>query len=79
VEATAEICRPAEARVIILTTFDRTIMCSKACAPGDGYLLKDLSAQKLFETIRKVHTGEPFIQPKSPRVPCGRRCMRPTI
>jgi DNA-binding NarL/FixJ family response regulator len=29
-----------------------------------GYLLKDVPADELASTIRKVHTGEPFIQPK---------------
>jgi len=66
VEATAEICRAwPEARVIILTTFDRDDYVFQGVRAGAmGYLLKDLPAQKLFETIRKVHTGEPFIQPE---------------
>jgi len=29
-----------------------------------GYLLKDVPAQKLIETIRRVHAGEVFIQPE---------------
>ncbi len=66
VEATGEICRAwPEARVIILTTFDRDDYVFQGVRAGAmGYLLKDLPAQKLFETIRKVHTGEPFIQPE---------------
>ena len=66
VEATAEICRAwPEAKVIILTTFDRDDYVFQGVRAGAmGYLLKDLPAQKLFETIRKVHTGEPFIQPE---------------
>src|SRR5512135_3731368 len=66
VEATAAICRAwPEARVIILTTFDRDDYVFQGVRAGAmGYLLKDLPAQKLFETIRKVHTGEPFIQPE---------------
>ena len=66
VEATAEICRAwPEARVIILTTFDRDDYVFQGVRAGAmGYLLKDLPAQKLFETIRKVHAGEPFIQPE---------------
>ena len=66
VEATAEICRAwPEAKVIILTTFDRDDYVFQGVRAGAmGYLLKDLPAQKLFETIRKVHAGEPFIQPE---------------
>lgn len=66
VEATAAICRAwPEARVIILTTFDRDDYVFQGVRAGAvGYLLKDLPAQKLIETIRRVHAGEVFIQPE---------------
>ncbi len=66
VEATAAICRVwAGARVIILTTFDRDDYVFQGVRAGAlGYLLKDLPAQKLYETIRRVHAGEVFIQPE---------------
>jgi len=66
VEATAEICRRwPQARIIILTTFDRDDYVFQGIRAGAmGYLLKDLAAPKLFETIRRVHAGEPFIQPE---------------
>ena len=66
VEATAEICRRwPQARVIILTTFDRDDYVFQGIRAGAmGYLLKDLAAVQLFETIRHVHAGEPFIQPE---------------
>jgi DNA-binding NarL/FixJ family response regulator len=66
VEATAAICRgwPA-AKVIILTTFDRDDYVFQGVRAGAlGYLLKDLPAQKLYDTIRRVHAGEVFIQPE---------------
>ncbi len=66
VEATAAICRlwPA-ARVIILTTFDRDDYVFQGVRAGAvGYLLKDLPAERLVETIRRVHAGEVFIQPE---------------
>ena len=66
VEATAAICRawPA-AKVIILTTFDRDDYVFQGVRAGAvGYLLKDLPAEKLVETIRRVHCGEVFIQPE---------------
>lgn len=66
VEATAAICRSwPEARVIILTTFDRDDYVFQGVRAGAvGYLLKDLPAEKLVETIRRVHGGEVFIQPE---------------
>ena len=66
VEATAAICRCwPEARVIILTTFDRDDYVFDGVRAGAvGYLLKDLPATKLVETIRCVQAGEVFIQPE---------------
>jgi len=66
VEATAQLCRQwPEARVIILTTFDRDDYVYQGVRAGAlGYLLKDAPATKLIETIRRVHAGEIFIQPE---------------
>ncbi len=66
VETTVALCRAwPEARVIILTTFDRDDYVFQGVRAGAmGYLLKDLPAQKLIETIRRVHAGEVFIQPE---------------
>jgi DNA-binding NarL/FixJ family response regulator len=66
VEATAAICRSwPEAKVIILTTFDRDDYVFQGVRAGAvGYLLKDLPSPKLVETIRRVHDGEVFIQPE---------------
>ena len=66
VESTAAICGawPA-AKVVILTTFDRDDYVFQGVRAGAlGYLLKDTPAQKLYETIRRVHRGEVFIQPE---------------
>lgn len=66
VQATASIIAAhPEARVIILTTFDYEDYVFEAIKAGAvGYLLKDVPADELASTIRKVHRGEPFIQPK---------------
>lgn len=66
VQATAELVRQwPEARVIILTTFDRDDYVYQGVRAGAlGYLLKDTPATQLIETIRRVHAGEPFIQPE---------------
>lgn len=66
VQATADLIRQwPEARVIILTTFDRDDYVYEGVRAGAmGYLLKDTPADRLFATIRRVHAGEPFIQPE---------------
>jgi DNA-binding NarL/FixJ family response regulator len=65
VEATAAICGAwPQAKVIILTTFDRDDYVFQGVRAGAlGYLLKDMPAEALIETIRRVHAGELFIQP----------------
>ncbi len=65
VEATAAITsNNPQARVIILTTFDYQDYVFEAIKAGAmGYLLKDVPADELAGTIRRVHAGEPFIQP----------------
>ena len=66
VQATAAITTAYPgARVIILTTFDYEDYVFEAIKAGAmGYLLKDVPAEELTSTIRKVYAGEPFIQPK---------------
>jgi RNA polymerase sigma factor (sigma-70 family) len=66
VEATAALCAAwPEARVIILTTFDRDDYVFQGIRAGAvGYLLKDAPAEQLIRTIHRVHAGEVFIQPE---------------
>jgi RNA polymerase sigma factor (sigma-70 family) len=66
VQATTELVRQwPEAKVIILTTFDRDDYVYQGVRAGAlGYLLKDTPAPRLIETIRRVHAGEVFIQPE---------------
>ncbi|MFN2198371.1 MAG: response regulator [Anaerolineales bacterium] len=66
VEATRAICAAwPEAKVIILTTFDRDDYVYQGIRAGAmGYLLKDTPAERLVATIRTVAAGEPFIQPE---------------
>jgi DNA-binding NarL/FixJ family response regulator len=79
VEATAQLCREwHEAKVIILTTFDRDDYVYQGVRAGAlGYLLKDTPANRLIETIRRVHAGEIFIQPEIASRAL-REMMRPT-
>ncbi len=66
VEATAAICAAwPQAKVIILTTFDRDDYIFQGIRAGaQGYLLKDTPADELISTLRRVHAGEAFIQPE---------------
>lgn len=51
-------------RVIALTTFDDDELVFEGLRAGAaGYLLKDVSAEKLFEAIRAAHRGEYFLLP----------------
>jgi DNA-binding NarL/FixJ family response regulator len=79
VEATAAICQAwLEAKIIILTTFDRDDYVFAGVRAGAvGYLLKDQPARKLVETIRAVQAGEVFIQPEIASRPL-RATLHPT-
>ena len=65
VEATREIAeRHPQVRVIVLTTFDDDDDVFEALRAGAaGYLLKDVSSEKLAEAIRVAARGESFLQP----------------
>lgn len=53
-----------DCRVIALTTFDDDEYVFDALRAGAvGYLLKDVSSEKLFEAIRTAARGEYFLQP----------------
>jgi DNA-binding NarL/FixJ family response regulator len=66
VEATALITAACpQTRVIVLTTFDYEEYVFDAVKAGAmGYLLKDVPVPQLMDTIRRVHAGESFIQPR---------------
>src|SRR5947208_6695078 len=68
VEATAAICAAwPQARVIILTTFDRDDYVFRGVRAGAvGSLLKDAPATHLIDNIRRLHAGDVFIQPAIP-------------
>jgi DNA-binding NarL/FixJ family response regulator len=51
-------------RVIVLTTFDDDETVFEGLRAGAvGYLLKDVSSEKLYEAIRSAAKGEFFLQP----------------
>ena len=66
IEAIAAICSVwPEARIIILTTFRRdNYVFAGVRAGAVGFVLKDMPADELVHTVRRVHAGEAFIQPE---------------
>lgn len=51
-------------RVLILTTFDLDAYVYDAlCAGASGFLLKDVTAERLFEAVRVVAAGEALLAP----------------
>jgi len=65
VEATRRILQQHPGiKVIVLTTFDEDDLVFNALHAGAvGYLLKDVSPEKLFEAIRSAHKGEYYLLP----------------
>src|SRR5215472_7683280 len=53
------------ARVIVLTTFERDVEVQRALKAGArGYLLKSMPPKQMLEVIRQVHTGRKSIPPE---------------
>jgi DNA-binding NarL/FixJ family response regulator len=51
-----------DARIIILTTFQRDVEIQRALRAGArGYLLKSMPPQQMLDTIRQVHSGKKSI------------------
>ncbi|MFI9583597.1 response regulator [Streptomyces sp. NPDC052236] len=65
IEATARITTAASAvRVLILTTFDLDEHVYDALGAGaSGFLLKDVTAERLFDAVRVVASGEALLAP----------------
>ena len=54
-----------DARIIVLTTFERDVEIQRALKAGaHGYLLKSMPPQQMVETIRRVHAGQKCISPE---------------
>jgi DNA-binding NarL/FixJ family response regulator len=64
IEATRQLAGPDGPRVLILTTFDLDEYVYDAlCAGASGFLLKDVTAERLFEAVRVVAAGEALLAP----------------
>jgi DNA-binding NarL/FixJ family response regulator len=64
IEATRQLAGPAGPRVLILTTFDLDEYVYDALRAGaSGFLLKDVTAERLFDAVRIVAAGEALLAP----------------
>lgn len=54
-----------DARIIILTTFERDVEIQRALKSGaQGYLLKSSPPKQMLETIRQIHRGKKSVSPE---------------
>jgi DNA-binding NarL/FixJ family response regulator len=70
IEATRQLTegQPAGPRILILTTFDLDDYVYDAlCAGASGFLLKDVTAERLFDAVRVVAAGEALLAPNVTR------------
>jgi DNA-binding NarL/FixJ family response regulator len=64
IEATSRITADSQVRIIILTTFDLDEHVYAALNAGaSGFLLKDVTAERLFDAVRVVAAGEALLAP----------------
>jgi DNA-binding NarL/FixJ family response regulator len=66
IEATRLLAGPGDdgPRILILTTFDLDHYVYDAlCAGASGFLLKDVTAERLFDAVRVVAAGEALLAP----------------
>ena len=64
IEATRQLAGPTGPRILILTTFDLDQYVYDAlCAGASGFLLKDVTAERLFDAVRVIAAGEALLAP----------------
>jgi DNA-binding NarL/FixJ family response regulator len=64
IEATRQLSEGPGPRVLILTTFDLDQYVYDAlCAGASGFLLKDVTAERLFDAVRVIAAGEALLAP----------------
>ena len=64
IEATRQLAGPGGPRILILTTFDLDQYVYDAlCAGASGFLLKDVTAERLFDAVRVIAAGEALLAP----------------
>ncbi|HEY2443563.1 MAG TPA: response regulator transcription factor [Streptosporangiaceae bacterium] len=68
IEATRRLADPGGPRILILTTFDLDEYVYEAlCAGASGFLLKDVTAERLFDAVRVIAAGQALLAPSVTR------------
>jgi RNA polymerase sigma factor (sigma-70 family) len=70
IEATRQLAEsgPGGPRILILTTFDLDEYVYDAlCAGASGFLLKDVTAERLFDAVRVIAAGQALLAPSVTR------------
>jgi DNA-binding NarL/FixJ family response regulator len=81
IEATRQLTRQASngPRVLVLTTFDLDDYVYEALRAGaSGFLLKDVTAEQLFDAVRVVAAGDALLAPGITRRLISEFAQRPT-
>jgi DNA-binding NarL/FixJ family response regulator len=81
IEATRRLVRPGNTgpRVLVLTTFDLDEYVYEALRAGaSGFLLKDVTAERLFDAVRVIAAGEALLAPGVTRRLISEFAQRPT-
>jgi DNA-binding NarL/FixJ family response regulator len=64
IEATRRLAEPNGPRILILTTFDLDEYVYEALTAGaSGFILKDTTAERLFDAVRVVAAGDALLAP----------------
>jgi DNA-binding NarL/FixJ family response regulator len=64
IEATRRLAEPYGPRILILTTFDLDEYVYEALTAGaSGFILKDTTAERLFDAVRVVAAGDALLAP----------------
>jgi DNA-binding NarL/FixJ family response regulator len=81
IEATRQLAseRPDGPRILVLTTFDLDEYVYDALRAGaSGFLLKDVTAERLFEAVRVIAAGDALLAPGVTRRLISEFAQRPT-
>jgi DNA-binding NarL/FixJ family response regulator len=64
IEATRQLAHPGGPKILILTTFDLDEYVYDALVAGaSGFLLKDVTAERLFDAVRVIAAGDALLAP----------------
>jgi DNA-binding NarL/FixJ family response regulator len=79
-QATREICRATESKVIMLSMFDHDEFLFEALRAGaSGFILKEAPPERLIEAVHEVAAGESLLSPSLTRRVIAEFARRPVL